>query len=699
MIYIKDHEFEALGGMNIELSTNQFKPGLYIITGESGVGKSSFFEGLYNGKISVEINNVQYDVTQRNFQIRYAPQNQILLDHLTVSENINLCGENLNKIEPILKKLDCLYLIEQNKMFGLLSAEEKQKLKIGIVLNRTCPVLLLDEIDSNLSDESINRLALLLRERAKNSVVFLITSKSELYIKYAEGHLQFKHQQVEYRHIYEKKRFEQEIKQVIDSKSRELRELKLISKYFNKSLLIFLVVSIIFSYAFNQTITELNRLNYTMEPYTKKYTDNSTIILPPINNPYYSIVGNQSWLSKTPLLLDKEFYQTIEKLDYVSKIESISKVSTVSNYVTYLNDGKQFKLKTDQITIDIDNLHPEIKALAKEYNITLGTDYKLEIGQLELPSKVLNKTPYTVGYDLLYGSYPEDDTNQVIIPLELAESLIKTSKLNSIDDLIGKRYNVALEEVSGEQIVGNEKQDFVVSGIYNHLTNAETIIIYAYSDDSIVSKSNNCGLVNDFELEICARNIASNAYDDNEYSELAKNNQLGAYSGIYVEVKSEQDLAKLTNFVRNYDKHIFVDNDYTRSEEVINSSTRFKLIEVGKKIILIVGSYLMVLWVLYCSQRKQLEHVHKLLGHTNFPPDLIKQYSLKKLKIIPLISSVCLVLPYFINLYIIHYDFIEYGYYNKIFFWLITIIYILMIGLLYIYNKFLIRCLMKSSAT
>ncbi len=184
-------------GYNIEFlfknSDNGLKPmnfrlesgNLVGIMGGSGVGKTTLLN-ILNGKITpdtgnIYINgyNIQSEAKKLNGLIGYVPQDDMLIEELTVNQNLyfnaRLCfgdynEEQLNNlVDKVLFDLD-LSDIKDLQVGDLLnkkvSGGQRKRLNIGLELMREPVVLFVDEPTSGLSSADSEKVMALLRKQA-----------------------------------------------------------------------------------------------------------------------------------------------------------------------------------------------------------------------------------------------------------------------------------------------------------------------------------------------------------------------------------------------------------------------------------------------------------------------------------------------------------------------------------------------------
>ena len=179
------------------LSLNVYKGDIVLITGQSGIGKSTLLKlilGFYAvNKGSIYINNRRVD--DQNIQriredISYVPQDAYLFEN-TIQQNI-ACDQEITSFEDIVdaaKKANAhsfiMSLPEQyntviRENANNLSSGQKQRIAIARAFYRNTPIILMDEPTASLDAESENEVKQALEKLCYEKTVIIIAHKPNI---------------------------------------------------------------------------------------------------------------------------------------------------------------------------------------------------------------------------------------------------------------------------------------------------------------------------------------------------------------------------------------------------------------------------------------------------------------------------------------------------------------------------------------
>lgn len=152
---------------------------LNVIQAESGLGKTSLLNVLsgmekkFNGEILLNDKEYLLDKDIYNNIISYDTSDGCFINELTVEEQLNLSSSSLEDINYYVEKLelDTIY----KRRLSLCSKGEQARVALASVLLKDADVYLFDEPTANLDDENKKIAISLLKEKAKDKIVILVT--------------------------------------------------------------------------------------------------------------------------------------------------------------------------------------------------------------------------------------------------------------------------------------------------------------------------------------------------------------------------------------------------------------------------------------------------------------------------------------------------------------------------------------------
>ena len=173
---------QVFSGLSFKFPGN----GLFIIEGKNGSGKSTLL-GILSGKDSqysggLFFNGEELNSSNRNYYsdtyVSFIPQDGLVFDDETVIDNILLPfhEKDSKKARDILDKLGLGTTVNQKA--GTLSGGEKQRVSFARALYDLKPIVLLDEITSNLDGESVSYILANISQMAKDHLVIFVTHEN-----------------------------------------------------------------------------------------------------------------------------------------------------------------------------------------------------------------------------------------------------------------------------------------------------------------------------------------------------------------------------------------------------------------------------------------------------------------------------------------------------------------------------------------
>lgn len=195
----KKNEIHVINQISLELPDH----GLVVLFGPSGSGKTTLLNVL--GGLDRASGSIQFDQTEihgysmskwdhiRNRHIGYIFQNYMLLENISIYENIKL---TLNMVgitdkDEINKRVE--YLLEKvglknykKRKAGLLSGGQQQRVAIARALAKNPDVIIADEPTGNLDSKNTVEIMNIIKTISKEKLVLLVTHERELATFYAD---------------------------------------------------------------------------------------------------------------------------------------------------------------------------------------------------------------------------------------------------------------------------------------------------------------------------------------------------------------------------------------------------------------------------------------------------------------------------------------------------------------------------------
>ena len=184
----KGSKQDVLHKVNVIFRSHSF----YFLTGDSGMGKTSFLKLIYNGLLPTTGNISVFGINTKNLNINSLPdfrqqigivqQNCELFEHLTIQENVALAL----KLQGVTAKKANMYAEELLAWSGLgdylkrfskeLSEGQKQRVAVARAVIREPKLLLADEPTGNVDEAQSKRLIGLFKELVKMGTTVIIAT-------------------------------------------------------------------------------------------------------------------------------------------------------------------------------------------------------------------------------------------------------------------------------------------------------------------------------------------------------------------------------------------------------------------------------------------------------------------------------------------------------------------------------------------
>lgn len=166
----------------------------YLLTGDSGSGKSSFLKLIYRGllptagEIYVLGNNTKNlnltSITSLRQQIGIIQQNSQLFEHLTIKENISLPLKIMqsNQCNAEVYAMELIKWVELGEYANCyprnLSAGQRLRIAVAQAVIKKPKIILADELTGNIDEEQSARLMSLFHELTKNGTTVILSTNN-----------------------------------------------------------------------------------------------------------------------------------------------------------------------------------------------------------------------------------------------------------------------------------------------------------------------------------------------------------------------------------------------------------------------------------------------------------------------------------------------------------------------------------------
>jgi heme exporter protein A len=171
-----------------DISFSLLGPSSMAITGKNGTGKSTLSK-MITGLISVTRGSISYSFNKKNIDIElfkhhigFVSPYLNFYDEFTALENLQILSSirtasrmNENRTDEILNFVG----LHQRKddLVGTFSSGMKQRLKYAFALLNNPIVLVLDEPTSNMDNEGIQLVRLIVKQQKKQGILIIATNK------------------------------------------------------------------------------------------------------------------------------------------------------------------------------------------------------------------------------------------------------------------------------------------------------------------------------------------------------------------------------------------------------------------------------------------------------------------------------------------------------------------------------------------
>lgn len=439
---------------------------IYTLLGESGVGKTTLLNILYgidqdyqgeyelNNKLAKHFSSYDWD-NIRNKEVGFVFQDFKLLEDLTVFENLDYTYflEPDKKNERIYKVLETINLKEQShQKVRDLSGGQKQRLAIGRAILNNPNIILLDEPTGSLDDSNTHKIIQYIQKIKENKTVIIITHDKRL-IDYSDVTLQLENQTLkvikddtinprklqkasnnEYR-----KYFKPRIgSYFLHSIKPRIKELIVNNVPVTLIMCVFICIYALINLSFNQQIDNL---------YQGLSDDSIYISTANFSEDYLNYL-NKHKINKsddgTRINFSEKDLDNVEDIPYVES----ARLYNGSNVSLY--DKEEYRLNLIWEKEEFPNQLKEVSSYSSAPSIV-----QFSFNSMNIPHDYASSFNQI---NLLYGDYPKDGSDEIVIPDFLASSHFSESK-EAINEKI--KFNVYDENNK------TKTKEYTIVGVYD----------------------------------------------------------------------------------------------------------------------------------------------------------------------------------------------------------------------------------------
>lgn len=509
------------------------------IQGDNATGKTTLLN-IISGKEKhfsgqVNLGNIK--------NISYISQENQLIDDLNFKENIEIICPNYDKqrLEYLLTNFGIMHKYKSKTKVSKLSGGEKKKLHIILGLLKDFDLLILDEIDNHIDNASIE---IIIKFILSTDAYIIISSHSlDDYMDNIEySVIAIENKQLKYikqTNEYVKETFSEKTNKLLNKYS--IKKLSKIGRLTRFVLILFIIimglfVSVISYFKMNDLFVSL-QMHHT----TLKYDEDASILYPPAFSESFPYFHDENQLVNTKLFLTQNDLDYIKNLSYVKDVKPIPLTNSYVDSDIFTFDGNAYSLLPIKINGSLENYH---------------------FSHLRIPKGIQDKVPlieFLPFEDLMYGSIPKDESNEILIDDAYANYLIQDLKIDSIEELIGKEVNIKANSNNKE-----EEIIFKVAGIYKLINPANKNIYVSYKyDATFYNETQVQQILPDTETAKFTFDTFITDYPNTKEALLNyfDNNQT-YYYGFFIEFKNNNSLEAFTKEMRSKDPYLDIKNDY-----------------------------------------------------------------------------------------------------------------------------------------
>jgi len=465
-----DFTQHALKEVSLKFRKNEF----VAILGPSGSGKTTLLniiggldrydsgDLIINNRSTKQFKSNEWDA-YRNNCIGFIFQNYNLISHISVLDNVEM-GMTLSGISAKTRKKKAMELLNKvgltehaHKKPNQLSGGQMQRVAIARALANNPDIILADEPTGALDTKTSIQILELIKEIAKDKLVIIVTHNSDLAYKYANRIIEVRDGEVE-----------------SDSNSIKLDELEESDYNIKKTSMNFITA---LKLSFNNIITKKGRTLITAFASSMGIIGIALILS--LSNGFDKQIDKfeSSTLSGFPIMITQTSSELTAQDMQEQRNEVIGETKDEDRYPNtdklFIKDPSEDSLIhtnifTDEYIDYIEDIDPTLVSgisYTRIANMNLLKKIDDKVSSLDTSKINFNAYPKKLSdssksyieknYDLLFGSYPSDKTDLILIvdtynniDSSIIEALGLDANTSSIkyEDIVGNEYKLVLND-------------------------------------------------------------------------------------------------------------------------------------------------------------------------------------------------------------------------------------------------------------
>lgn len=448
---------QIYNNLNVDICSNN---GLITLWGLSGSGKTTLinlimgYESCDSGVITIDGISNSDNEAQR--QIALVKQDLGLFENISLHGNLQIVSNDNKLIDMWLSAFELSG--HQSKLVKDLSGGQRKRVAIIRALLKKPKVLICDEPTNGLDQENYHILMTAIEKIQNDGVLVIIATHDSRVFDMSTTRLIIENKNITVNKVetevdYSGKDYDQNLNDEISlfkTFKSMLKNQK--RKYINK-LSVITIISFLFLliyFIFFSAYTEYKNI------YFDGISDSAIVLdLNKVKQPYFED-DQYGAINYTPERLGWS-KQDVEDVKSIDGVEDVVVGNENTNFIVdQSGNSYTHSFKTE----DYKQLFSNSVALT-----SAPATITLSLNSVSIPSSVfaVYQGGNTRGLDIVYGQFPEDGTNQVLIPDFVGTYLMDENSLPSLDEVIAT--NLALNVV--DENGNNKTVNYPIAGIYS----------------------------------------------------------------------------------------------------------------------------------------------------------------------------------------------------------------------------------------